>query len=1309
MKKLFLLLIAVITTLQVNSQAVQDFGKVLPDTIYSFNNLEFGRSVAIDGNFAVVGEPAFSGYTGRAYVFYYDGVNWTRLAKLTASDGATDDYFGFSVSISGNTVVIGAYKDDVVGLNSGSAYVFEMPTAGWTDMTQTAKLIPSDGAPSDAFGISVSISGNVVVIGANGDDDNGNNSGSAYVFEKPTTGWSDMNQTAKLKASDGTLFDSFGTSVSISGDVISIGTYGDDDNGSNAGSVYVFEKPVSGWINMTQTAKLLASDGAANDALGRSVCISGNVIVAGAFGNTSSQGAVYVFEMPVSGWTNATQTAKLTASDGVNYDYLGYSVCISGDVIVAGAYRDNNFTGSAYVFEKPLTGWNNSTETAKLTASNGAADDWFGEAVGISGDIILSGSVNNYTPGINSGAAYTYHKPTTGWASGTEDFMLNGEKGIENNNAFGHGVSISGNFAVVGQPGNNESTGRAYIFEFDGTAWNRVAILTATDGANSDQFGYSVSISGSVVAIGAWGDDDNGTNSGSIYIFEMPANGWKDTTETAKLTPSDGAADDNFGFSVSIDGDVVVAGAYGDDDKGNTSGSAYIFVKPTTGWASMNQTAKLTAADGADNDNFGHSVSIWGDVVVVGAYLDDDKAINSGSAYVFVKPASGWTDMTQTAKLTASDGDIDDNFGFAVDIHNDVIAIGANMDDDKGPNSGSAYVFVMPQTGWADMTQTAKLTASDGAPDDFFGSAITISGNQIVIGAAWDNDSGSDSGSAYVFDKPSSGWINMNETVKFIPTNGAAGDQFGISVGIDNYLIIAGAIGVDDVSTNNGAAYFYKYNLISQQPVSLANVCDNQIFFYFGTNVPESNYQWQISRDGGANFSDLSDDQVYAGVNNDTLRIFVSDSLENNFYRCLAANLTSDTVNFTLDQIPPELTVKSSFNVYLDSAGQATIKASDLVISATDNCTVADTILSQTVFDCSMTGQNNVNVTLADARGNQTQAASTVFVIDSIGPELLVKDTLSVSLDVNNTATIKASDLVISAKDNCLVADTTLSQNSFDCSHVGNNNIVVTLIDVHGNQTEKTSVVKITDPTPPELVVKDIVVYLDNSGQVSFSASDLVVSATDNCAVADTVLSTSSYSCANTGANNVTVGLIDAGGNVTEAIAVVTVLDTIKPTLTAQDITVKLDLNGQATITADDVIADASDNCVLGDALLSQYTFTIADIGDVNVDVTQFDVNGNSTTQTIVVTVVRITAIADISEQESITLYPNPVQQFITIKNNDQGIEQIEIYNTAGKQVLHKKIDSTLEGIDVRNLEPGVFLMKIRTEKDIYMYKFIKE
>ena len=209
-----------------------------------------------------------------------------------------------------------------------------------------------------------------------------------------------------------------------------------------------------------------------------------------------------------------------------------------------------------------------------------------------------------------------------------------------------------------------------------------------------------------------------------VYLFTKPAAGWATDTETAKLTASDGTAGDFFGYSVAVDGDTVVVGATLADGNSASSGKVYLFTKPGNGWATDTETAKLTASDGAAFDLFGYSVAVDGDTVVVGALG------NSGTVYVFTKPGNGWATDTETAKLTASDGADDDKFGSSVAVDGDTVVVGAygHDDDDNGDDSGSAYLFTKPGTGWTTDTETAKLTASDAAADDEFGFSVAVGG-----------------------------------------------------------------------------------------------------------------------------------------------------------------------------------------------------------------------------------------------------------------------------------------------------------------------------------------------------------------------------------------------------------------------------------------------------------------------------------------------------------------------------------------------------------------------------------------------------
>jgi len=400
---------------------------------------------------------------------------WVQLAKLTASDGKPLDQLGWSVAISGNTVVLGAPGTTVDGIDEkGAAYVFVQGPGGWANMTQTAKLSTTDGQADDDGGWSVAIDGDTIVLGAAAAVRvYPRKAGAAYVFVKPAGGWTNMTQTAKLTPSDGAPADDFANSVSVSGNTVVAGapiaTVGSN---KSQGAAYVFVEPVDGWADMTETAKLTASDGAANNNFGYSVSISGNTVVAGApnaaVKPNHSRGAAYVFVEPVGGWANMTQTAKLTAAEPKAYNELGRSVSIDGATVVAGTPQAFGVRGAAYVFLQPEGGWSDVTETAKLTASDGAAQDQLGYSVSISGDTVVGGAPHA-TIGSNSaqGTAYVFVQPGGGWADMTETAKLTAADGAAND-VFGKSVGVSANTAVAGAPQFNnqghKGRGAAYVF-----------------------------------------------------------------------------------------------------------------------------------------------------------------------------------------------------------------------------------------------------------------------------------------------------------------------------------------------------------------------------------------------------------------------------------------------------------------------------------------------------------------------------------------------------------------------------------------------------------------------------------------------------------------------------------------------------------------------------------------------------------------------------------------------------------------------------------------------------------------------------
>ena len=232
--------------------------------------------------------------------------------------------------------------------------------------------------------------------------------------------------------------------------------------------------------------------------------------------------------------------------------------------------------------------------------------------------------------------------------------------------------------------------------------------ILAGDAAAGDRFGYSVSVDGDTAVVGAVFDDDGAPNSGSAYVYVRDSGGtW---SEQEKRTASDAAAGDLFGFSVSVDGDIAMVGALRNDDSGSESGSAYVYVRDSGG--TWSEQEKLTASDAATGDQFGYSVAVDGDTAVVGAVFDDDGGNTSGSAYVYVRDSGGtWSEQ---AKLTAGDAAADDLFGYSVSVDGDTAVVGARSNDDGDAiDSGSAYVYVRDSGGtWSEQ---GKLTASDAA------------------------------------------------------------------------------------------------------------------------------------------------------------------------------------------------------------------------------------------------------------------------------------------------------------------------------------------------------------------------------------------------------------------------------------------------------------------------------------------------------------------------------------------------------------------------------------------------------------------
>jgi trimeric autotransporter adhesin len=402
-----------------------------------------------------------------------------QAAKLTGSEDSS--LLGYSVAVSSDdsTIVAGVIGASFTNPYQGAAYVFVKPASGWATATQTTRLVASEGQYNDELGTSVALNsnGSVIVAGAPNLNFSPPVPGSAYVFVEPSTGWKagTLNETAKLAPSDAQPGNLFGANVGMSADgtTIAAGAPNETVNGDAIqGAVYVFVEPAKGgWVSSTETARLTASDGAANDSLGAGVGVNSNgtTIVAGKANAFVDEGSAYVFVKPASGWVSGTQNAELTTSDGGGI-VTDVAITPDGGTIVAGApgaNGTNSATGAAYIFVEPGSGWTNDTPTAKLTASDGQTDDYLGYSVAISsdGNTVMAGApqatVNNNT---FQGAAYVFSKPASGWASANQTAKLTASDGAANDQ-FGWSVAAGGDgSALVGAPSNDAGLGAAYVF-----------------------------------------------------------------------------------------------------------------------------------------------------------------------------------------------------------------------------------------------------------------------------------------------------------------------------------------------------------------------------------------------------------------------------------------------------------------------------------------------------------------------------------------------------------------------------------------------------------------------------------------------------------------------------------------------------------------------------------------------------------------------------------------------------------------------------------------------------------------------------
>ncbi|MCB1209737.1 MAG: hypothetical protein KDK97_10440, partial [Verrucomicrobiales bacterium] len=515
-----------------------------------------GFSLALDGDTAVIGAPfddTLAGNdAGRAFVFFRGVAGWESQGALEASPGNANGQFGYSVDVAGDAAIVGAYADSSF---TGTAHVFRRTAGTWT---HEAQLSPSTLSANDRAGTAVAISGDTALIGSPRDGAPiATNRGSVAVFTRSANIWS---QQAILIANDGAVSDFFGLSVALEGDTAAIGALGDDTaTGNNAGSVYVFDRSGSTW---SQTTRLDAGLATAGENFGQAVSLSGDTLVASASRATTTGGTlagrVSIYFRTAGTWA-LQQTVE--AGDTAASDQFGYSLAVDGDSLIVGApYRDDVATsdsGAAYTFTRSGSVW---TQEQKLTAPVPQAISRFGWSVALSADRSLIGSPAEDTiAGIDAGNSYVFERDTGTWSH--QISLSNGEAGA--GDRFGWAVALDGSTVAAGARSDDTvagaDTGSVYVFTTNGSTWSLQTQIIPDDVGAGDFFGSSVSLSGDTLAIGSPSNDATAVgDAGAAYVWVRSAGIWTQQSKLIAPTPQVGA---EFGTTISINTDTVIAGA----------------------------------------------------------------------------------------------------------------------------------------------------------------------------------------------------------------------------------------------------------------------------------------------------------------------------------------------------------------------------------------------------------------------------------------------------------------------------------------------------------------------------------------------------------------------------------------------------------------------------------------------------------------------------------------------------------------------------------------------------------------------------
>lgn len=779
-----------------SSQAVA----LLPQATGLQTGAALGRSVAVDGNYTVVGASLDDvGGTDSGLVKVFNTTTGALLHVIPNPSMASSDNFGVSVAIHGTKVVAGAHRDDTGATNAGSAYVFDL--AGATPTVPVLVLNNPSPQTDDFFGSAVTFYDNQIVVGAPGDNTGADSAGSAYVYDltsgTPTVPiYTFSNPTADLG-------DQFGNAVSIYGSRVVVGAYSDNLDGIDSGSVYVYDLG-DGTPTVHNHRLKRPTPGA--DEYGSAVSIHVMRVVAGAPLRTSGTGIAYVYDL--TGAVAEPDPVLTLNNPGTGAgDQYGLSVAINVTRVIVGARSDNtgaSNAGRAYIYD--VAGGTPDTPVATLDNPAAAADDEFGYSVAMSATRAAVGAWQDDLGANGAGTAYVYD-----WTSGTPTVptatLSHVSPGVSDN--LGSSVAVSGNWMAVGVPFGGSTTasaGRVDVFDLAGgspsTPW--LTIQNPNAAANGS-FGISMAMEGSLLVVGAKGDNTGAVSAGRVYVFDLSSG--TPGTAVHVINNPDPVSSDNFGGAVAISGTRIVVGISGDDTGAANAGGAYVF--DLSGGSPTTPVLFVSNPDPVSGDVFGSAVAIHGTRFVVGAYADDTGGTNAGSAYVFDLTSGTPSAPVLTLRNPSVTFD-DDYFGWSVAISGTRVVVGVARDDVVATDDGRVYLYDLASGTPTTPVMTLTKPGVDGAGQ--FGYATSFSGSLLLVGAPdYTLNATNLVGQAHLFDLGSPSPASTVTT--FSNPTITESDRFGYAVALNVGRIGIGAPFHDSISANKGAAYAYSTGL----------------------------------------------------------------------------------------------------------------------------------------------------------------------------------------------------------------------------------------------------------------------------------------------------------------------------------------------------------------------------------------------------------------------------------------------------------------------------------------------------------------